>query len=230
MKITPISDRALVRLIPQSRHKPPILRGIVDSDDEMEALAELEGRTNARLTAEREGARGIDRRELAFQRRTHDLQVYGETHINAAFAYTRRGGNRFNGEDRGAWYCAYDDLTAVHEVGYHKTRELSYVGFYDDTTTYVALLADFIGDFPDLSEDPAHTALDPDPSVGYPAGQALALALRREGHKGLLYPSVRHPEGTCFVAFDPSIIQNFRPGASWTLIWNGTPEYSIQHA
>lgn len=60
-----------------------------------------------------------------------------------------------------------------------------------------------------------------------PMTETLALELRREGHRGLLYPSVRRPGGRCFAAFDPGIIQNVRPGASWRFAWNGSPEYSL---
>jgi len=228
VKITVINDRGLVRLIPETRHKPPVLRGLVDTDDEAEILAELEGETSARLIAEREGSPAIDRRELVFARRAHDLKLYGQSHINAAFTYTRPTGNRFNGPERGAWYCAYDVLTSADEVGFHRTRELGYIGVFEDEARYVELLADFIGDFPDLDGETRHPALDPDPNVGYPEGQALAAALRREGHRGLLYPSVRHAGGRCFVAFDPGIVQNVRPGASWKLVWQGTPEYTIE--
>ena len=226
MKITPINDRALVRLIPETRHKPPVLRGLVDTDAEAAVLAELEGETSARLIAEREGTPALDRRELAFARRAGDLRIYGQSHINAAFAYTRPSGNRFNSGDRGAWYCAWHMLTCAAEVGFHRTRELGYIGRYQDEARYVELLADFIGDFPDLQGE-AHPALDLEPDTGYPAGQALAADLRRAGHRGLIYPSVRHPGGRCFVAFDPGIIQNVRPGASWTLVWNGTPEFAV---
>jgi len=227
VKITAINDRGLVRLIPETRHKPPILRGLVDSDEEARILAELEGETSQRLVAEREGSPAIDRRELAFVRRQRDLQIYGQSHINAAFTYTRSTGNRFNGPDRGAWYCSYDTLTSAAEVGFHRTRELGYIGIYQDEARYVELLADFIGDFPDLSGERNHPALTPDPLAGYPQGQALALDLRRDGHRGLLYPSVRHPGGRCFVAFDPGIIQNVRPGASWRFVWTGSPEYAL---
>lgn len=228
MRIAGLNDRGLIRLIPETRHKPPVLRGLVDTDDEAGILAELEGRTSARLIAERDGSPALDRRELVFARRSHDLKVYGQTHINAAFTYTRPGGNRFNSGDRGAWYCSYDVLTSAEEVGFHRTRELGYIGIYEDEARYVELLADFIGDFPDLHDNPGHPALTPDPDIGYPEGQALAAALRREGHRGLLYPSVRHEGGRCFVAFDPGIVQNVRPGASWKLIWSGTPDYSIE--
>jgi len=228
VKITAINDRGLVRLIPETRHKPPVLRGLVDSDDEAEILADLEGETSARLIAEREGSPALDRRELAFARRAHDLRLYGQSHINAAFTYTRPTGNRFNGPERGAWYCAWDVLTAADEVGFHRTRELGYIGVFEDEARYVELLADFIGDFPDLGGEAGHPALDAEPDIGYPEGQALAAALRREGHRGLLYPSVRHAGGRCFVAFDPGIVQNVRPGASWKLVWQGTPEYTIE--
>jgi hypothetical protein len=66
-----------------------VLRGLVDSDEEAAILAEIEGETSARLIAEREGSPALDRRELAFARRSRDLKLYGQSHINAAFTYTR---------------------------------------------------------------------------------------------------------------------------------------------
>ncbi|MDQ0326360.1 RES domain-containing protein [Rhodopseudomonas julia] len=233
MRVTALDARGLVRLISQTHHKPPVLRGLVDSDEEAEILAELEGETSARLIAEREGSPALDRRELVFARRAHDLKVYGESHINAAFTYTRPTGNRFNSGERGAWYAADDVVTATAEVGFHRTRELGFIGRFDDEAHYVELLADFIGDFPEIETGKAvrereAAALDPDPAVGYPAGQALAAQLCRDGYRGLLYPSVRRPSGCCFVAFDPGIIQNVRPGAAWTLVWHGSPEFSVE--
>lgn len=231
MKITALNQRAFVRLISATHHKPAVLRGLVDSDAEMEILAEIEGLTNQRLNAEREGLPGLDRRELVFSRRQGDLLVYGHTHINAAFCYTRKGGNRFNDEDRGAWYAAFDSLTVVEEVGYHRTRELSFISrpnAFDHSARYVELLADFIGDFHDITDEPNHPALNADPAIGYPEGQKLARQLREEGAKGLIYPSVRRPGGTCFVAFDPHIIQNVRPGATWDLVWEGRPEFVVR--
>lgn len=228
MKITAVSDRALVRLISNTHHKPPVLRGLVGSDEEMEVLAALEGMTSARLTAEQHGTPGLDRRELAFIRRAQDLAVYGQSHINAAFTYTRPTGNRFNTGDRGAWYCSYDALTAADEVGFHRTRELCFIGVYEDEALYCELLADFIGEFPDLADEPDHPALSSDTETGYPAGQNLTRSLRAEGHRGLLYPSVRRQGGRNFVAFDPGIVQNVRPGAKWKLVWDGAPDYALE--
>ena len=47
MRITSIHDRALVRLISETHHKPPVLRGLVDTDEEAIVLAEIEGETSA---------------------------------------------------------------------------------------------------------------------------------------------------------------------------------------
>ncbi|MEH6776193.1 MAG: RES family NAD+ phosphorylase, partial [Cereibacter changlensis] len=116
MRKTELSDRGLVRLLPATHHRPPALRGLVDSDKEMEILAEIEGLTSARLLAERGRSPHLDPRELAWRRRSRDLRIYGDTHVNAAFTYTRAGGNRFNAEGRGAWYCAWNGLVSVAEV------------------------------------------------------------------------------------------------------------------
>ena len=89
MKQTEISDRGLVRLLPATYHKPPSLRGVVDTDDEMEILAEIEGLTSGRLLAERGRNPHLDPRELAWQRRSRDLRIYGDSHVNADL-YPRR--------------------------------------------------------------------------------------------------------------------------------------------
>lgn len=227
MIVTTLSDRGLVRLIPATYHKPPSLRGLVDSDEELEILAEIEGMTSARLIAERGLNLHLDRRELAWRRRKHDLQVYGDSHVNAAFTYTRQGGNRFNDDSRGAWYCSWETLTSIAEVAFHKTRELKFIGLFEERSRYVELLADFIGEFPDITDEKDHPALDPDPATGYPEGQALAGRLRREGHDGLIYPSVRHRGGRCLVAFEPAAVRNVRPGASWEIVWEGSEDYSV---
>lgn len=227
MKRTEISDRALVRLVPATHHKPPALRGLVDTDEEMEILAEIEGLTSARLVAEQGKNPYLDPRELAWYRRERDLRIYGETHVNAAFTYTRAGGNRFNAHDRGAWYCAWESKVSVAEVAWHRTRELGFTGSYHDNAQYVELLADFIGTFDDMTDTPTHLALQADPALGYPEGQHLAESLRRSGSRGLIYPSVRAPRGNCLVCFDPRAIQNVRPGASWDLTWDGAPEYTV---
>lgn len=219
--LTAISEQATVRLIPNAYYKPPVLGPLVDDEEELAILAEIEGLTNRRLKAQNSGLPNLDPRELAFN-------VWGQSHINAAFAYTRAEGNRFNDANRGAWYCAFDDLTAIAEVAFHKTRELARINVFEDEFVYQALLAGFIGEFHDMRDiidNPAYLGEDPD--IAYPEGQSLAAALRDDGARGIVYPSVRHAGGICLVAFHPHLVQNVRPGARWKLIWDGSPNYSV---
>jgi hypothetical protein len=91
-----LAQRDTGRLISTARLKPPALSPLAAASGALEALAELESVTNGRLQAQETGLTGLDPRELVFRRP-------GYTFINAAFTYTRPGGNRFNDEDRGAW-------------------------------------------------------------------------------------------------------------------------------
>ena len=216
-----IEEAATVRLIPTAYYKPPVLRSLLDDDEELEILEDIEGLTNRRLRAQASGLPGLDPRELIFE-------AWGHTNINAAFSYTRPEGNRFNGPDRGAWYCAFDELTAIDEVGYHRTRELTNINHFEDEAIYQALLAGFMGDFHDLRPVPGpHACLHSDPATGYPEGQKLAAELRAQGSRGLVYPSVRREGGECLVAFEPHLVQNVRPAARWKLTWNGTADYVV---
>src|SRR4051812_18647307 len=173
----------------------------------LDDLASLESATNARLRAEQAGLPDLDPRELVFGRP-------GAGFINASFTHTRPGGNRFDGDDRGAWYAAFETETALGEVSFHLARELEAIGRFDTVTDYAELLADFVGLFHDLRRAGAEErALDPDPAIGYPAGQRLARHLRaQQAINGIVYPSLRKPGGTCLVAFRPDLVQNMRQG------------------
>lgn len=229
MGIPPVAEltrRDTVRLVSTGRFKEPALLPLAANSSALDLLAALEGVTNARLLGQQTGLPHLDPRELVFGRPRHTL-------INAAFTHTRPGGNRFNTEYRGAWYCGFTADTALAEVTYHLTRELEFVGRFDNVTDYGELLGDFIGAFHDLRDTAFKTdpALEAEPVRGYPAGQALAHDLRMNRQSnGIVYPSVRHPGGTCLVAFRPDLIQNLRPGGTWQLRWQGAPKPSITRA
>ena len=219
-----LAQRDTVRLVSTGRLKDPVLLPLAANHGALEDLADLESATNARLQAQETGLPDLHPRELVFGRA-------GYTLINAAFAHTRPGGNRFNGDDRGAWYCGFMAETSLGEVAYHLTRELEAIGRFENMTDYAELVADFFGPFHDLrGEDrSAEAALHDDPAIAYPAGQALAARLRKElASGGIVYPSVRHPEGTCLVAFRPDLVQNLRQGAIWRLEWQGIPRPTIE--
>jgi hypothetical protein len=221
-----LAQRNTVRLISTGRLKEPVLLPLAANHEALENLVGLESVTNGRLKAQEAGLPELDPRELVFGRP-------GYTFINAAFTHTRPGGNRFNGEDRGAWYCAFELETSIREVSYHLTRELEAIGRFENTTDYAELIADFYGVFHDLrdidrSEEPA---LHHNPSVAYPAGQALAKQLRSEAtSNGIVYPSARWDNGSCLVAFRPDLVQNMRQGGIWRLEWQGSPTPSVTRA
>jgi hypothetical protein len=120
--------------------------------------------------------------------------------VNAAFTYARPEGSRFNGGDRGAWYCAFDAETALAEVSFHKTVEYAEINRFDDSVQYQAMLADFTAPFHDLRNQPRYDAclgsgqLHRIANAGgrAPAGRRLAgcdlpqRAARRRHQPGLL--------------------------------------------
>jgi hypothetical protein len=84
--------------------------------------------------------------------------------------------------------------------------------------------ASLAGEYLDLRDAAGHRCLDPDPATGYPAGNALADAARGRGLNGIIYPSVRHPGGTCFAALSPHAVQSVAMGDVYRLVWSGAPE------
>jgi RES domain-containing protein len=215
--ISRVTQSRTVRLISNANHKPPVLLALAPTQGALRQLEALESVTSQRQVAQQKGVPGIAPEALA--------TGYGYSFVNAAFAYTRPNGNRFNPPEWGVWYSAFDHDTALHEVKYHLTRALEAAGTFDDETRYIELLADVDADFVDLRGiDPASECLNPDTAVGYPAGQLLAAETRMQGHNGIVYPSVRHRGGTCLAVFWPGLIRNFRQGATWILKWSGGPE------
>ncbi len=213
-RLSEIAQQRTVRLIPTANYKPPVLRALVDSEAELRLLEKLEGMTSKRLAA------GIPTVGL-------DYDAWGRTYISAAFTYCRKGGNRFNDETRGAWYAAFDDRTALEEVAFHKTRELRYIGYFNDQVQYRALHASFIGRFHDIRNiDPQPECLNSDPIIGYPIGQSLSRDLISQSSRGLIYPSVRNPRGVCLVAFQANVVQDLSLGACWQITWDGTPRWT----
>jgi RES domain-containing protein len=216
-----IAIERTVRLVASARLRDPVLRrlvGAAHADD----LAEIEGATSGRLNQEARGGDRLDVREL----------VAGLPHaafINAAFSYWRpQELNRFNGPGRGAWYAALAVETCIMEVAFHMRRELERVNDFFATVDYAEMFASFAGQFADLrGVEPKPASLDPDPAIGYPAGNTLADAVRAKGANGIIYPSVRHADGTCLVALWPTAVQYVAQGRVLRLQWKGEREPAV---
>ena len=211
-----------VRLVSSARRRDPAMLPLADNDDELALLAEIEGATSGRLIAEERGLGALTAAEL----------VHGVPHakfINASFAYARpREPMRFSPADRGTWYAALAVETCIREVGHHLTKALADAGDFNAVVEYGEMHASMSGVFVDLRGHPNHDCLNPDPSVGYPAGNTVAAAARGAGHNGIIYPSVRHPGGTCLAALWPNVVQSVAQGAVHRLIWSGSPEYKVE--
>jgi RES domain-containing protein len=224
MKVPPVT---LVREVDThrlilSRHLPQVdsvLAAIADDDAHLQAIFDLDAATNDRLLAEQHPLAGIGIDEL----------VFGVPHasvINAAFCHPHPLGSRFNGPSRGAWYAAFSVETSQAEVGFHKTVQLAEIGRFEDSVTYDDYVADFSAAFHDLRSSPpgALAWLDPD---SYVESQALAERLLEMESLGVVYPSVRHEEGTCIACFRPAIVANVRRTRTYRFTWDGGPDPRI---
>jgi RES domain-containing protein len=222
--INRVCQSRTVRLISNANHKPPVLLALASTHGALENLEALESLTSRRQEAQQKGIPGIAPGALA--------TGYGYSFVNAAFAYTRPEGNRFNPPDWGVWYSALHHDTALSEVAYHLTRAIAAAGAgFNNETRYIELLADVDADFVDLRGiDPESDCLNADPAIGYPAGQKFAGEVRTQGYNGIVYPSVRHRGGECLAVFWPGLIQNFQQGATWVLTWAGNPTPTIARA
>lgn len=207
------------RLIPSRRSNESVLRRLVaesagpEVDDHLEALSELESATNDRLLGEANQLPGIGVHELLFG--VPHAQI-----VNAAFTHAHPSGSRFNAAGRGAWYAAFELKTAEAEVAFHKSEELREILWSEpETFIFEDFLADFRADFHDLRGKSGNTeALNPE---SYVRSQDLAMSLLAAGSAGVVYPSVRRPEGTCLACFRPALVHHVRKGPSVTMVFGG---------
>ncbi|QKV18644.1 RES family NAD+ phosphorylase [Oricola thermophila] len=209
-------ERSTHRLIAQAHAREPAVAPLCDTEAELAVLTRLEGMTSGRLMAGRGQLEHVSPAELL----TPDFG-YGHSFVNAALVYTRAGGNRFNGEGRGAWYAAMEIETSLAEIAFHLDREIRNAGGADNLSAYVELVAHVEGWMADLHPHPGHAALDPDPAIGYPEGQKLARAVRARGGHGILYPSVRREGGNCVAVFATTAFRKITRGDAYLLEWKG---------
>lgn len=220
--VTTLAYPKTVRLVSTARLREAVLASLVDTPEEFAELAEIEAATSTRIHAQATGISGLAANEL----------VYDVPHahfINASFAYAKpREPNRFNGENRGAWYSALEVETCLAEIGFHMTEFLARTGVYEAAVDYAEMFSSVSGDFLDLRSEPEHPALSPDKAEGYPAGNVLAAEARAASLNGIIYPSVRHQGGTCFAVLRPAAVQSVRQGDVWRLTWKGKPAPVIE--
>jgi hypothetical protein len=211
------------RLIPSkySEGGDSVLARIADDDAHLKDIFDLDNATNDRLLAENNLLPGIGIHELVFGVPYFRI-------VNAAFCHAHPLGSRFNGPDRGTWYAGFEIKTAQAEVAYHKSIELAEVDWFNEEVTYDDYLADFSAEFHDIRDARKFSEyLTPD---SYLASQDLAQQLLNAASLGLIYPSVRHREGTCVACFRPALVMNVRKGSTYRFTWKGRAEPEISQA
>jgi RES domain-containing protein len=210
-RVTQLQQDDTHRLIPArySDDGASVLARLTSDPQHLHDLFLLEGATNERLLAEANQLPGVTVHELVFG-------IPNSQIVNAAFTHARPEGSRFNGADRGAWYCAFTLDTAQAEVAFHFAQSLREVNWEEsETATYREYLADFRGGFYDIRKNPEYAScLDP---ASYVESQQLARELLNRESSGLIYPSVRHRGGTCLACFRPALVGNVRKGWAITL-------------
>ena len=214
-RITQLHQDDTHRLIPArySDDNASVLARLTSDPQHLQDLFQLEGATNERLLGEANLLPGITVHELVFGIPNGHI-------VNAAFTHARPEGSRFNGADRGAWYCAFTLETAQAEVAFHFAQSLREVNWEEsESATYREYVADFRAGFHDIRKSPEYAScLDP---ASHIASQRLARELLNQGSAGLIYPSVRHRGGACLACFRPALVINVRKGWVVTLEFAG---------
>ncbi len=216
----PLAPEALVRwkgaarLVP-SRYPVAGLLDRVALPADLDALFELEGWTNDRISGELGLLHAIPRAEWVMS-----------SVVMAAFCHPRHGGGRFSSGERGAWYAAHTIETALAESIYHRTEELREVGGFETRVQMRVYLADFSARFVDVR--PRHGDRDLYNPHSYAPSQQFGRRVLDAGGNGIVYRSVRDPTGECLACFRPPLVRNARAGGHYEFRWSGPPEPSVR--
>ncbi|MGH7933761.1 MAG: RES family NAD+ phosphorylase [Candidatus Binataceae bacterium] len=209
-----LARRNTHRLIP-SRYPSAGILDAVAAPEDLDAVFELEGWTNDRISNELGVLHTIPRDEWVIGRAM-------ATVVMAAYCHPRPAGGRFNDAARGAWYAGFALRTAHAEAVHSRTRELEEIGGWFETFVQMLdYLADFNAGMHDLRDSRGRFSryLKPD---SYEASQKLGRTLLEGGSNGIVYPSVRDHGGTCMVCFRPRLVGNVRQGGFYEYRWSGS--------
>jgi RES domain len=181
----------------------------IASPEDFEALAEIEGLTNARIREEMG--------TLSLIPRERWVVGPGSSPIMAAFTHLNAEGSRFSNGSFGVIYVSASIQTAVRETVFHRERFLRrtqepplQIQMRRYATAVRRRLFDVRGGFPALH--------DPD---DYSESQRFAGKARAAGADGIVYDSVRDRGGQCAAAFWPDCLAPFVQAAHYAYIWDG---------
>ncbi len=218
--ITLLDRSPTSRLLP-ARYSESVLTRIADNDDDLQHIYALDNATNERLLAESNHRPWIAASELVFG-------VPYARIINAAFAHPHPQGARFSTPARGAWYAAFELATAKAEVLFHRSVQLSEIGWLQrEDLDYDHYVAEFTGPFHDLRRSSIDSVIERHEVArmlcltpgSYIASQQLAAELLEAGSLGVVFPSTRRAGGTCLACFRPEAVLHVRKRDLHRLSW-----------
>lgn len=195
------------RLIP-SRFPPVSLFDRVADPKDLDAVYALESMTNDRIRDEAGDLRLIPERER--------IAGPGTTPIMAAFTHLNPEGSRFSDGSFGVYYCARTLETALAEVRHHQERFLRRTREGPIRLELRLYLSDLDARLTDVRKHPGYHRPD-----DYAPGQRLGRALREAGADGVLYRSVRNPDGLCAAVFRPRVLGPCRQSAHFAFHFDG---------
>ena len=120
--------------------------------------------------------------------------------------------SRFSDGAFGVWYGSDSVETTVHESAYHWVRGLLRDAGFDQEAVigerkiYSVACDAALLDFRPVVQDHPRLLHETD----YSLAQSVGVRLHREGHPGLVIPSVRHPVGENFVILNPAVLSQPR--------------------
>jgi len=203
-------DQKIHRLIP-SKFPTQTLFDWADSPEELEQIALLEGLTNERMLSELGKINAISKEDW--------VGGPGSTPIMAAFTHTGFE-SRFSDGSFGVYYAAASLETAIKETCFHRER------FYRASNEKPCSISmrEYLGNIKkpllDITAPQYAELLHPDPSY-YSTSQAFGKKIHEEKHWGILYPSIRNPQGFCMAIFRPPALTIPIQGCHLRYIWDG---------
>ncbi len=208
--IASILWRPAYRIVPSRFPTIDIFERFDDPTD-WDALIELEIATNPRVRDE------IGKLSLV----PPDERVGGPgaSVIMAAFTNLNPEGSRFSDGTYGVFYAAHERATAVDETLYHRERFFARTALRPFDSDMRVYAVDVAGEFHDLRDADLPDVYAPE---RYDVSQALASRLRDAGSNGIVYRSVRRPEGRCIAVFRPRRLSRCRTDRHLTYHWDGT--------
>jgi hypothetical protein len=145
----------------------------------------------------------------------------GASWVMAAFTHRNPQGSRFSDGSYGVYYAARELRTAVRETAFHFARfaaDSRDGPRYEDMRVLVGRIDNRFADLARLPVAQRTRLLAPD---SYVDSQPFGAALRTAGSNGIVYPSVRDPQGQCVAVLRPKAVGRPVQGKHLQYHWDG---------